>query len=118
MTTGEEIAIIKNAALVAMAAEIRETGKDGLIEHLQACYDAMRRAIDNPDFSKMVVGKGIRQVPLQGATRMFAKVSCHEPLQHVLWMNGCIDATRQLEDLQMRGRPCRACHPRPRGIRR
>lgn len=118
MTAEEEIAIIENAMLVAMLAGICETNKSGLIEHVQACYGAMRLAIGNPHLREMVAGKGERPATLQGATRMFAKVFCHEQCQHALWMKGYIDATRQLEDLQKRGCPCRPCRPRPRGRKR
>lgn len=118
MTPEEEIAIIENAMLVAMLADIRETNKNGLIEHVQACYGAMRLAIDNPHLSEMVAGKGERPATLQGATRMFAKVFCDEQCRHAIWMKGYIDATRQLEDLQKRGYLCRPCRPRPWGRKR
>lgn len=103
---------IAPTSLLTMLADLQEADEARLIEHVQACYEAMRTdiAIKDAGLPEIVVPAGERRVTLMDAAQTFAKVGVLEQFEPVSLMGAYVDAVKEFDSLWLG--TCKSCRSR------
>lgn len=89
--------------LLTTLANRQETDEARVVEHAQACYEAMRKdvAIKDAGLRELIVGEEERPVTLLDACRIFTKVTCVEQCEQGRFMAAYVDVRKELDALRL-----------------